>query len=492
MRVERTGRDQRDGVKVHAEDVRDYLERNMGVPPAQIRVKSSYDDELGREDLLSERSAVRWIITRAALMEGWDCPFAYLLVLLDNTRSKIALTQLVGRILRQPHARLTGDAALDRSYVYCWNMDVKRAVDQVRAGLQAEGLGDLGNQVESLEGSDPTGQRRIVQRREAYQSLDIRVPKVLHRHRGGWRKLDHLQDILAEVDWDAVRLQAFAEKLLRESVEQRAVVDLDKDKSWIAADEALDIDKTLRVGWFARRLSDVVPNPWQAAKFTQELFAMLRNNGRTDDDIFDNRAVYAEQLRAQLSAERDRLCRAIFERKLDEGVIRFDFYTEPSFRLKKTMCVLLAKNDHTLEHVGGDPVQLSLFDRVFESQFDSALEKDFAFHLDNQLQRQIDEQGQEQPRQWWHRVKREYYVLGWRQQRIYPDFVAFGKSSVNIFETKGAHLRGNADTEYKTAVFQLLEQHFNGGQTVVRIEEHQHRKGKFMIVYDSDFPAIPS
>ena len=81
VRVERTGRDQRDGMRVHAEDAREFLLQNLGIPPEAIRVKSAQNDELGREDLLSEGSAVRWIITKAALMEGWDCPFAYLLVL---------------------------------------------------------------------------------------------------------------------------------------------------------------------------------------------------------------------------------------------------------------------------------------------------------------------------------------------------------------------------------------------------------------------------
>ena len=124
VRVERTGKDQRDGLRVHAEDVREFLIRQLGVPVAEIRVKSSYTDELAREDLLSELSPVRWIITKAALMEGWDCPFAYLLVLLDNTQSQRALTQLVGRVMRQPGARRTDAAALDQCYVYCWNTDV--------------------------------------------------------------------------------------------------------------------------------------------------------------------------------------------------------------------------------------------------------------------------------------------------------------------------------------------------------------------------------
>ena len=135
VRVERTGKDQRDSERVHAEDVREYLNLNLGVPTEAIRVKSADNDELGNEDLLSKFSQVRWIITKSALMEGWDCPFAYLLVMLDNTRAQRAITQLVARVMRQPHARRTGRESLDQCYVYCWNTNVATAVTHVKTGL---------------------------------------------------------------------------------------------------------------------------------------------------------------------------------------------------------------------------------------------------------------------------------------------------------------------------------------------------------------------
>ncbi len=489
VRVERTGRDQRDGFRVHAEDVREYLIQNLSVPPNAIRVKSAEKDELGREDLLSETSEVRWIITKAALMEGWDCPFAYLLVLLDNTRSQNALTQLVGRILRQPQARLTGVVALDRCYVYCWNLDVLKAVDQVRQGLQDEGLTGLMDQVQSMDGSDPTQRKISIPRREPFRGLDIKIPKVLHRYRDGWRKLDHLQDILAEVNWDEVHLPSIHQYTHDPPRMHLAEVDVDNERPVYFRSEELETNRTPRISWFARRLSDIVPNPWIAAKFVLELFDKLKDSGRSDEDIFDNRAGYAEQLREHLSSEYNRLCKAIYEKKLQDGIIRFDFYTEPSHRLPDEIPLMIADKDHTLER-GGTPAQLSLFDKVFEKQFDSELEMDFAFHLDKQLKMRTEDQPENQSRQWWHRNQREYYVLGWRRDRIYPDFVAFGDISLNIFETKGDHLRGNPDTEYKTDVFQLLQQHFNDRHRQVRIEEHQHRKGKFAIVYESEFPAI--
>ena len=174
VRVERTGKDQLDRGYVHAEEVRNYLIRSLGVSADSVRVKSAENDELGREPLLSEFSQVRWIITKAALMEGWDCPFAYLLVMLDNTQAQRAITQLVGRVMRQPHARRTQREALDQCYVYCWNIDVGAAVQQVKRGLEQEGMTGLDDDV----WSESEKYRQVtVRRREPFRGREIFLPK---------------------------------------------------------------------------------------------------------------------------------------------------------------------------------------------------------------------------------------------------------------------------------------------------------------------------
>ena len=48
VRVERTGRDQRDSERIHAEDVREYLVQSLGVPAEAVAVKSSEMDESAR------------------------------------------------------------------------------------------------------------------------------------------------------------------------------------------------------------------------------------------------------------------------------------------------------------------------------------------------------------------------------------------------------------------------------------------------------------
>ena len=72
----------------------------------------------------------------------------------------------------------------------------------------------------------------------------------------------------------------------------------------------------------------------------------------------------------------------------------------------------------------------------------------------------LDEQ---QALQWWHRnvAKTQYGLQGWKRHKVYPDFV-FGfltlgsDSRVVLLETKGTHLAGNADTQYKQALLGAL------------------------------------
>ena len=170
IRVDRTGKNQRDGVRVHAEDAREELMNALGVPAEQIKVKSSEQDELAGIELLSPFCPVRYIITKDALKEGWDCPFAYLLALLDNTTAKTAMTQLIGRVMRQPHARATNVVQLDSCYIYCFNQKVGDAVGNVKKGLEAEGLTGLADYVES---SQTVRVQKTVQRRQEYREVDI-------------------------------------------------------------------------------------------------------------------------------------------------------------------------------------------------------------------------------------------------------------------------------------------------------------------------------
>ena len=481
VRVERTGKDQRDGERVHAEDVREYLIQNLGVTSHYVRVKSAASDELGREDLLSEFSQVRWIITKAALMEGWDCPFAYLLVMLDNTHAQRAITQLVGRVMRQPHARRTERMALDQCYVYCWNTDVGLAVQQVKQGLEQEGLTGLGDDVWTSGGAL---QLFTVERREQFRGQDIFLPKVLHKDDDGWRELDYQRHILPSIDWGKIESHDPQASLPDSSKRQTASVDVGDAQPVFYDPQELHIDKTVKISYFARRLSDVVPNPWQAARIAQKLIHRLEDAGETEVATYDRRSYLAFALREHVTAAVEKQAEHVFGGKLLTGDIRFDLEAGDNFRMFESYEIQVGENDKTLQRYG-KPIQLSLFEPILEKQFDSDLERKFAFYLDEL-----------KALQWWHRIavrqQHEYYLRGWKRERIYPDFIAMasetnGKPHLLVFETKGEHMLANPDTDYKKRVFETLECKFNAGSMTVF---DGPARGTFRLVFnEADFPT---
>ena len=483
VRVERTGKDQRDGERVHAYDVRDYLIQNLGVPESAVAIKSSELDELSGKDLLSEFSPVRWIITRAALMEGWDCPFAYVLVMLDNTSAQRAITQLVGRVMRQPHARRTGRELLDQCYVYCWNTDVGIAVGQVKSGLEQEGLTGLGDEVYG----PATEMRRVtVQRRAKFQGKNIFLPLVLHKDGGSWTELDYRRNILPRIDWSVIT-EPNSQSTLRDSAQrQSASVDIGNTLPVFHASQELYIDKTVLISWFARRLSDVMINPWQASRVIRQLMERLRGAGETDEQIYDRRSYLDYALREHIKKEVEEQAERAFHDKLRQGEIRFDLDAgQPNFRMVESYEIPITDDYGLMAGNNGLPVQLSLFEPIYTQQFDSGLERNFARYLDEQ-----------KALHWWHRVavrqKGEYYLRGWKQERIWPDFVAMGgetdgKPHVLVFETKGAHLRGNPDTDYKQKVLETLQNAYNCGTMTVK---DGPAKGTFRLVFsEAEFPA---
>ena len=370
VRVERTGAKQRDGEHIHAEDVREYLTQNLGVPSGAIRVKSAENDELGRENLLSEFSQVRWIITKSALMEGWDCSFAYLLVMLDNTQAQRAITQLVGRVMRQPYAQLVGDGSpnpyesLNQCYVYCHNAEVGTVVEQVRNGLEAEGLTGLDDEVRGASQPEAEVQVRTVRRRQPFQGQDIFLPRVLHKRRADWIPLRLSRHILPHIEWAAIGPPDPKASAPEGVKRQSATVHLGDTLPVYHPDQELDIDKTVKVSDFVRCLSDIIPNSWQAARIVQELIERLKADGETEADIYDRRSYLAHLLREHVKGEVEARAEEVFRDKLEEEVIRFDLETgEPNYRMRDIYEIQVHADDRLLQKSLANPYSSACLNR---------------------------------------------------------------------------------------------------------------------------------
>lgn len=275
VQVERTGR--RDGL-VHAEDVRRYLEQHCGIDPATIAVKSSSRDEIGTQDLLSPNCPIRFVITRQALQEGWDCPFAYVLAVLPRSRAGTGLTQLAGRILRQPYARKTGLVALDECYIFCRHSDTAAALRAIQQSLSQEGLADIVEQVKPAGGVKRFDEESRLQatRNDPYRAAFRRTPP----------DEPSPEELLARIDWSRISLDDFAHLELPAA----------------SSDPAAQID----VPALVRRLCVDVPNPWWAYRFVDEALAHLRAC-YPEPQLAANQTAIAAALCRRVAAQRDKL-----------------------------------------------------------------------------------------------------------------------------------------------------------------------------------------
>ena len=475
MRVERTGKEQRDSGFVHAEDAREYLTERLGVKDEEIRLKTAENDELGGEDLLLETCEVRYIITKDALREGWDCPFAYVLAILSKTTANTALTQMIGRVLRQPHAQLTNRSVLDECYVFTFDQDVTEAVNGVRKGLEDEGMADLASNVKVSGGNgSPTRitRREVIQRREAFAGLPtIFLPRVLHRDTRaseGYRPLDYERDILGELDWESfhfVKADSFGidgEEKLERTI---ARIDIDKKKEEsetilnLIHEKALDSlpDEGLDRAFLVRQLLDIIPNAWQGMRILAETLETLRLRGVSEARLYANRLDLLKAMKIDLRQQVNRLAEALFRKKLESGDISLRLVAsknpELNWALAKTLEIEISEEDKILYRKDSSPLEKSLFDKVYQRDF-NGLEKETAWYLDSR-----------QCVYWWHRISvnlRSYSLQGWQRYKVYPDLLACihgvqeGKYRFSVLETKGEHLKANDDTEYKRKLFELL------------------------------------
>ena len=459
VRVENTGKKQLDGDNIHAESARAAL-HELGVPADQIAVQSAERHDLTGIDLLSELTPIRWIITKDALKEGWDCPFASLLVLLDNTKAKTAITQLIGRVMRQPHAKRTERPELDQCYVYCLNTDVGDAVASVKLGLENEGLTGLSDLVLTDSGELPM---TTISRRSRFRNEQIFLPLVTHRGGDGWRDLSYTRDLLREVDWERIGPPDIQAATAGGASVSRATVMLGEHGLTPQYDQPrrIEVDTSVKLSWYTRRLADVVPNPWQAGRIVEDMIERLREADQSDDDIYGQRSHLAAVLREHVTNEIYEQTEQIFKHKLREEEVRFDLTTSLKHRLREESYEVPYNEatDASLERRPDEPLQLSLFTPQLRSQYDSELERRFARYLDEK--RAIE---------WWHRIavrqRGEYAIRGWKPYRIWPDFIAIATPADDgkrllVFETKGDHLKDTEDTKYKQKVFDVLQQAFN-------------------------------
>jgi type III restriction enzyme len=465
VQVERTGKDQRDAGFVHSEDVKSHLIQRLDVHESAIAIKTSEADDIEGIDLLADGCPVEWIITKAALQEGWDCPFAYILVSLNNTSSQQSMTQLVGRVLRQPYVEKTSSDELNESYVFCLRRKAADISREVKKALEQEGYeGEAASVVDcSEEGAKPAERREASIRKEFLRHYrkpfegKIYLPRFCVKHGTEYEALDYFHHLVSQVDvarfeygavdWDvSSTLKSAMDSFYRltldqdelERVGERGATILETDEqvnAWLVASLPFD--------YFSyKQLRDVVDRVVECLyKANPDL------PGRMGLVKFDVR----DKIVGLLERGTDRQTQEAFERLFRSK--RLSFYLEcreGRFEIPQKVSVHATRR---LVHDNNEPVQRSLFDYVPDEL--NEYERAVALFLDNRPEVL-----------WWYRNlvgPQQFSIQGYRRNRVYPDFVIQqGQNNrpvafVLVVESKGKHLKGSEDTNYKRSIAEYFE-----------------------------------
>ncbi len=453
IQVERTGKDQRGQGFVHSEDIRDWLVEN-GVPKHEIAVKSSTIDEIKAEKLLSRESEIRYIITKEALKEGWDCSFAYILGVIPNAQNNNSMTQLVGRVLRQPYAKKTGIKDLDECYVYFVSGQTQAVLDKVVKGFEDEGLKDVapGIQPHDKQGNIINPEKTIKIKQEVRKKYpeSLLLPVWLIKQSNKFRKFSYDIDIKPGITWELKgKIDKWVAELIPnlgqqhdKVVEYLVSLNESAETRVTQASLAISFDKH----YLSRRLNETVNNAFVAHEIAVKTMEKLKN--KSASDLLDREAGYIASFIEKKLVEHKREQ----EKGLFEGLIKSN---------KLTLIVTdddkvgfeMPEEDSIPDTRIPSSYQLSLYDDV-DTNAMNELEKKVAGILDNH-DKVI----------WWTRnkVQRNWYAIqGWQRDKIRPDFVAAIKNDkgdlefVYVIESKGEHLMGNADTGYKTEVLETM------------------------------------
>lgn len=457
IQVERTGKDQRDGRYIHSEVVKEHLVNILGIPENHVAIKTSDKDDLkdiSNEELLSRDCPIRFIITKQALQEGWDCSFAYVLTILNNPRSRTALTQLVGRILRQPYARKTRVKELDESYVFTYQRETGELVDAISRGFEEEGLGDLRGKLTADDGkTTQVGMIRKARIRKKYEKAISQILLPMFVVNGPqWRPVSYEIDIASVINWDSVDLSRLFN--LRLSHDQKTDRETAIGFTEQGSNELINskVIARLQKGSFkpepiflSRHLLEIVQNPWQAYEISQKILEKLLSKN-SQENVIDNFVYIIQETLRYLEDVRDNLAKQAFYNLLKQEKMRFIVAKKAAYKFPKEREVDTSIIFRTKDQLG--PVQRSLFELESAEDMDG-LEKDVAWFLDDQQKLFF----------WFRNVDRKqdsYYLQGWKKHKIYPDFLFIIDDTkdgridrVYVVEVKGEHLAGNPDTNYK-------------------------------------------
>lgn len=402
------------------------------IPEEQIKIKTSDTDELEGINLFDKKCEVRYIITVNALAEGWDCSFAYVLISVANLGAKIAVEQIIGRVIRMPNARRKSDEALNRSYVFASGQSFNESADKIIKGLEDNGYSkaDFVGATDVEKYSDPLEAKKAIKK-------DLRVPMMAF----GKDRLS-FEDLLGE-DFELAKQNSDFEFKIHYDLDGQATIDITEEDEWLQGKQLslpfqyLEGEHSVEelVVWLDKKLRFPMVSPEDKVAFINKVIeSQIKKHKRTLPELSVNRYLIAEQLGTGIVDILQSHTEKVFASLVSKGMLLLtpsDSYY-PVISLKSAVPKIFNKNLYErVDTINGE-------ERIFVDRIDL---------LDN-----ID---------FWVRNREKvdpFYIQGWKKGKFYPDFVAVTKKgNIVALEWKGEDRLDNPDTKYKEEIAKVWE-----------------------------------
>lgn len=425
--------------KVYVERIRQFLINDAKIPTEKIAVQTSKTKDLPALEVLSSKNCpIRYIITVNALREGWDCPFAYILVSVSNLGARISVEQTIGRIMRLPHAKEQKDAALNSAYIFASTRNFSQTSEMVIKGLQENGYEDIVPVKSGVSILKSEFRKKIKDNKITVPYINIREDPTL-------RKLDYIGDLIGEKPLLTSKDIEVDFQITDDS--QIIKIDIGQDDRFIREATGKlgliyhykDFTKDDLLLWFQKKIQRSFVSMKEMSDFLENLISNLLKKYKLN----------------QLSFHRY-ILKDVVEKRIDQIVDkittdRFDELAKEKLIITKGESFMFPDIIELL-NICPDDFNKHLYEKAGKMNNE---ELDLAYKIDG-LSNIF----------WWFRNPEDsgFYLQGWLKNKFYPDFIIkTKKGNYFLVEYKGEHLMGSEETSYKEALGRKWQELSSGG-----------------------------
>ena len=425
--------DRKDKDCITIDKIKEFLIKDCKISEEEIAIKTSNTNELENKNLFSPRCKIRYIITINALAEGWDCSFAYILISVANIGSKIAVEQIIGRILRMPNAKKKDEKlfnSLNKSYIFASAKNFQEASEQIISGLESNGFSKL----DLVNANDKNQRYELDVERKFKENLS--VPIMFFNN----DKLS-FEDLIGE-EFELSKQNAEIDFKVNYDSDRRAEIDInEKDKWVIGAQQILNIPHKIKnaskeelVLWLSKKLRFTELEHKDKLKFLDN-FIEYHLKKISLSELSINRYILVTRL--------NEIINQILE---DHAKKRFD-------KFLKDEKIIVKELEKFPEKIIISELPNKNWNKSYYEKIDKLNKEELKFIERLDLLESV---------KFWVRCRERredsFFIQGWKKNKFYPDFIAITKkNNIIALEWKGEDRVSNEDTQYKEEIGKIWE-----------------------------------